>query len=527
MYWGEVNKCGGSSVGDADSISKLTNILISRVENHPIVVNSAFGSPVGQNITKGTDLLKDIEEALNSDDAAKAYKLKAEFVSRVNEIVNGNNLETIVDYARSESMRRENILRKLDFLIENYLNLVRSNVDQWEREQEELLVREVVRPDPAIKLLNDVLAFEKFDADNRARLKDSFLGLGELITSGLISADLIRKGHQALAIHPADAGLITDSNFQNAIPVPDYQARIRSYFSHLNSSTHGHRFIPVISGYVARDLQGNDTTLGRNSSDWSAAIFARALKIPLIIWKESDGIYDATPIKVNGGNMIPDTRTLESVSFDEALELTSFGTNAIHPKAIEEAKAGGKHLYVRNTFSPQHRGTKIVTNRIESDGLVKAITILPHVTMLDATCTNSQFAEILTYLNSKGIRFPMVSYTLGNVYMVVDMPELSDQIYEKLGSIGLAGSRLTSSKEKYLIKLVGDGIGSQANYHRILPILEKLYTVSQQQTGIYGSKSLFPIEIKHPSSIGFVTGHRAGPAIANALYDFCIRSRRV
>jgi len=141
-------------------------------------------------------------------------------------------------------------------------------------------------------------------------------------------------------------GLRTDSSFGRARPLPD-DGRIARAVAALPG-------VPVITGFVAADERGNLTTLGRNGSDYSAALFAAALDAQQIqVWKDVDGVHTADPRLVDGA------RPIRRMSYGEACELASFGSKVLHPAAMIPAMQRGITIAVRNTGDPQAPGTSI------------------------------------------------------------------------------------------------------------------------------------------------------------------------
>lgn len=110
----------------------------------------------------------------------------------------------------------------------------------------------------------------------------------------------------------------------------------------------------VITGYVASDPDGKPTTLKRNGSDYSASIFGALLEASSItIWTDVDGVLSADPRRV------PEAEILDSLSYDEAMELAYFGAKVLHPHTMAPAIQGGIPIRIRNALRPQVPGTEI------------------------------------------------------------------------------------------------------------------------------------------------------------------------
>lgn len=127
----------------------------------------------------------------------------------------------------------------------------------------------------------------------------------------------------------------------------------------------------VMTGFVASNTHGVATTLQRDGSDYSAAILGKLLSATQInIWTDVDGCLSADPRRVPGAYVIPD------VSYNEAMELSYFGAKVIHPKTMQPAISANPQIpiYIRNTFNPQFRGTRIfitsTTQSLDSDKCV-------------------------------------------------------------------------------------------------------------------------------------------------------------
>jgi bifunctional aspartokinase / homoserine dehydrogenase 1 len=110
----------------------------------------------------------------------------------------------------------------------------------------------------------------------------------------------------------------------------------------------------IITGFIAADGRGVQTTLGRNGSDFSASIFGALLDAGEIhIWTDVDGVLSADPRRV------PDATVIDSLSYNEAMELAYFGAKVIHPQTMAPAVGGSIPIWIRNTFAPQKTGTLI------------------------------------------------------------------------------------------------------------------------------------------------------------------------
>ncbi|HEV2228368.1 MAG TPA: bifunctional aspartate kinase/homoserine dehydrogenase I [Steroidobacteraceae bacterium] len=133
----------------------------------------------------------------------------------------------------------------------------------------------------------------------------------------------------------------------------------------------------VITGFIASDRRGVQTTLGRNGSDFSASIFGALLKASEIhIWTDVDGVLSADPRRV------PDATVIDSLSYNEAMELAYFGAKVIHPQTMAPAVGDGIPIWIRNTFAPEKPGTLICAHPA-STLPVKGITSIERVALIN------------------------------------------------------------------------------------------------------------------------------------------------
>src|SRR4029079_4099740 len=133
----------------------------------------------------------------------------------------------------------------------------------------------------------------------------------------------------------------------------------------------------IITGFIASNRQGVQTTLGRNGSDFSGSIFGSLLDAREIhIWTDVDGVLSADPRRV------PDAKVIDSLSYNEAMELAYFGAKVIHPQTMAPAVGRGIPSWIRNTFPPEKQGSLICaapTSKLP----VKGITSIENIAMVN------------------------------------------------------------------------------------------------------------------------------------------------
>ncbi len=134
----------------------------------------------------------------------------------------------------------------------------------------------------------------------------------------------------------------------------------------------------VITGYIASDPAGIQTTLGRNGSDFSASIFGALLAAAeIVIWTDVDGVLSADPRRV------PDAQIIHALSYNEAMELAYFGAKVIHPQTMAPAIGRSIPIWIKNTFAPQKPGTLICAHPGNAEQPVKGITSIENVALVN------------------------------------------------------------------------------------------------------------------------------------------------
>jgi aspartokinase/homoserine dehydrogenase 1 len=133
----------------------------------------------------------------------------------------------------------------------------------------------------------------------------------------------------------------------------------------------------VITGFIATDTHGLQTTLGRNGSDFSASIFGSLLAArEIVIWTDVDGVLSADP------RLVPEAQVIDTLSYNEAMELAYFGAKVIHPQTMAPAVQERIPIWIKNTFAPDKAGT-LIHDRSEPNPLVKGITTVEKIALVN------------------------------------------------------------------------------------------------------------------------------------------------
>src|SRR5256885_5039911 len=188
-----------------------------------------------------------------------------------------------------------------------------------------------------------------------AELFDRLASFGERFSARLFAAALEESGLPAVPVTSSEFVLTCDT-FRDAQPHLE-QTRLRGRDVLLPLLEAG--IVPVVTGFIGATPDGRITTLGRNSSDFSGAIVAHVVDADeLVIWTDVDGIYTANPTESAEAHL------LHELSYDEARALAASGAKVLHAKALPLAAETRMVVWVRNTFNPQARGTRIGLPRV-------------------------------------------------------------------------------------------------------------------------------------------------------------------
>jgi aspartokinase/homoserine dehydrogenase 1 len=223
-----------------------------------------------------------------------------------------------------------------------------------------------------VKELEDLCEGVRLVRELSAKTLDRILSFGELVSSQIISARLNADGLQN---EWKDSRLLvrTDSNHgQASVERPETDRRIAEYFEASSSSCH------VFPGFIASDLAGYTTTLGRGGSDYTASIIAAAIDADILeIWTDVSGMMTADPRFVRNVRQIP------RITYREAMELSHFGAKVIYPPTIQPVMAKGIPVLIKNTFAPDEHGTLIEAESELDTEFIRGITSIDNIAILN------------------------------------------------------------------------------------------------------------------------------------------------
>jgi aspartokinase/homoserine dehydrogenase 1 len=205
-------------------------------------------------------------------------------------------------------------------------------------------------------------------------VSDLIAGYGELWSTKLFHRYFEERGRRAGAPAWIDARRVLIVEWGPLGPAVDWAVSRDQLHAQVPKDFTG---TLVITGFVASDSRGVQTTLGRNGSDYSASIFGALLDADEIqIWTDVDGVLSADPRRV------PDATVIDSLSYNEAMELAYFGAKVIHPQTMAPAVGRDIPIWIRNTFAPEKEGT-LICAKPASALPVKGITSIEHVAIIN------------------------------------------------------------------------------------------------------------------------------------------------
>lgn len=329
----KVFKFGGFAVSDAESVKNLAKIVNTTSGNHILIIVSAMG--------KTTDALE------------KLCKSYVEANDDAQEI-----LKTI-------KLFHENIMIEL---FETKVHPVFDEIANTFVEIEWMLEDE---PHP--------------DYDFNY---DQIVSIGEFLSSKIVAAYLNTKKIDTKWMDARDF-IHTDNTYREGIIDMD---KTRSCMPVLKNMLE--KQTVITQGFIGGTSENFSTTLGREGSDYSAAIFASCLNAEsLTVWKDVPGIMNADP------RLFKDAKKYEELPYSEALEMAYYGATVIHPKTIKPLQNAGIPLFVRPFLFPEEKGTRIDSSaKLNTD--LSAIIVKQNQMLLSISLKDFSFIDeqILIFL---------------------------------------------------------------------------------------------------------------------------------
>ncbi|MFD1613763.1 bifunctional aspartate kinase/homoserine dehydrogenase I [Gelatiniphilus marinus] len=315
----KVLKFGGTSIGSAKNIDKVIHILDNySKEDALICVVSAVGGITDKLLLAGKQAQNKDSTFLDTFNTIKAIHFEI-----INEL-NPDNNKSIINS------------------IENRLNDLKNLLD-------------------GIYLINEL----------SPKTSDKLVSFGESLSSFII-AETIKNRSLSVALKNSQELIITNSDFTKAeVNFNITNSNITDYFKSATQQ------ITILPGFVANSTMGEQTTLGRGGSDFTAAIVAAALQVKqLEIWTDVSGMFTTNP------KLVKQAYPIKEISYQEAMELSHFGAKVLYPPTVQPVLDLNIPIHIKNTLKPEAAGTIISNNATSAAFPVKGISNISNVALL-------------------------------------------------------------------------------------------------------------------------------------------------
>jgi aspartokinase/homoserine dehydrogenase 1 len=289
---------------------------------------------------------------------------------------------------------------------------------------------------------------------------DLIAGHGEIWSTRLFAAYLGARGKRG-AVRWIDAREVVTVEWGPLGPSVQWETSRENAARVFGADATG---VHIVTGYIASDPRGLQTTLGRNGSDFSASIFGALLDAEeIVIWTDVDGVLSADPRRV------PEAKVIDSLSYNEAMELAYFGAKVIHPQTMAPAVSREIPIWIRNTFAPDKPGT-LICARPESSLAVKGITSIDDVALVNLEGAGmigvpGTAHRLFGALRDAEISVILISQGSSEHSICFAIPEkqaaLAEQVVRRAFAVELREGQIQSvevSRHCSILAVVGDGM---------------------------------------------------------------------
>ena len=405
----KIHKFGGSSLADADCFRRVAAILADQPEAAVGAVVSAMGGM--------TDKLLRLAVLAEQDDSSFTTELHLigdRYAGTARELIKGDALVGLLDDWGKDAADIEDILRSLA--------LVKS-------------------------------------APQRSR--DVVAGYGEIWSARLLARLLEQQAGSERGGTWIDARKVITVRQSGLGPTVLWHESREKFAKAVDPDFKG---IAVITGFIASDEEGLQTTLGRNGSDHSAAIFAALSRASeLNIWSDVDGVMSADP------NKVPEARVIDQLSYSEAMELAYFGAKVLHPQTLGPAVENDIPIVIRNSFDPDHPGSSI-GSEVDPDQQIKGITAIGGMALVNVEGSGmigvpGTADRLFSTLKNAGVSVTLISQASSEHSICIAVPQeladrarmvISDEFSDELTSGQIQNVEVTDAQS--IVAVVGDGM---------------------------------------------------------------------
>ena len=392
-------KFGGTSVANCEAITRTISIVGDRLAQKPVVVVSA--------LSKVTDLLYRITDCAGARDREAADGYIDDLAARHTELAK----ELLKDSGSCDEAcaKVEEICREL----RDFVGAVCSLGELTDRSRARIISR-------GEWLSSTIICY----AMNARGIVTRFVDARRMI----VTSDCYMKGEPDMAAIAARVPEIVAEAYSGADAV-------------------------ITQGFISATAKGETTVLGRGGSDYSASLIGMALDAERIeIWTDVDGVRTADP------RIVPDTKSISRISFEEAAEMAHFGAKVLHPMTIEPAVMKNIPVYVLNSMNPAGEGTAILqSDRIE-DG-VKSVSYKENILLLNIFSTKminvSGFLQkVFAIFSQYKVSVDLISTSEANISLTMDGNQDIDEVVKALSEF----AEVDVDRDKAQISVIGKNI---------------------------------------------------------------------
>ena len=318
-------------------------------------------------------------------------------------------------------------------------------LDAWSRDAED--IRDVLKAVALVK-----------SAQQRSR--DVVAGYGEIWSARLLAALLGQQSAQRGGTWIDARQVITVSETELG-PTVQWTRSQANFDGLVAGDFEG---IAAITGFIASDEDGLQTTLGRNGSDYSAAIFAALSKADeLSIWSDVDGVMSADP------NRVPEARVIEQLTYNEAMELAYFGAKVIHPQTLGPAVDNDIPVIIRNSFNPDHPGSRIAAAPATAED-IKGITAIGGMALVNLEGSGmigvpGTADRLFAALKAAGVSVTLISQASSEHSICIavpqDLAQRARDVIRDAFAVELVSGQIQSvdiTDAQSIVAVVGDGM---------------------------------------------------------------------
>ncbi|QLH63815.1 bifunctional aspartate kinase/homoserine dehydrogenase I [Serratia symbiotica] len=286
----------------------------------------------------------------------------------------------------------------------------------------------------------------------------SIICCGEKLSIALMEGVFHAKGFPVTVINPVEKLLAHGRYLESSVDIAESTRRIAAAAIPTDH-------ILLMAGFIAGNDKGELVVLGRNGSDYSAAVLAACLRADgCEIWTDVDGVYTCDP------RTVPDAKLLKSMSYQEAMELSYFGAKVLHPRTIAPIAQFQIPCLIKNTANPQAPGTLIGEESRDENMPMKGITSLNNMAMINVSGPGMKgmvgmAARVFAVMSRAGISVVLITQSSSEYSISFCVPQhelrlarraLEDEFYLELKDGVL--EPLDVMEKLAIISVVGDGM---------------------------------------------------------------------